>query len=387
MSLPPPRRRVLGWAAASASLLAATAAGLGTDAGAATRVPRAARPLRLLILGGPRFLGLHMAEHALARGHAVAFFNRGRTNAGRLPEVERLTGDRNGDLAMLGGRDCDAVLDNSGYVPRQVRAAAAVLAPRVRRYLFVSSVSVYPDFAKPRDEASAVGTIPDETVETVDGATYGPLKALCEREARAAFGEARCTVLRPGLIVGPEDNTDRFTWWPERAARGGEFVAPGARSDGIQVVDARDLAAFAIRLVERDVGGTFNVVSPPGRFSMGELVDESVAAARALAKPAEPPQPVWLPAAFLAGQGVQPWSEMPVWLPAEGESAAFARTPVRRALAAGLAIRPLRDTVRDTLRWQLQRPAEARAKPRAGIDPAKEREVLLQWRRRGAVMG
>lgn len=376
------RRRFLAGSAALAALALARA---GTsEAGA--RIPRARRPLRLLILGGPRFLGLHMAEHALARGHAVTFFNRGRTNTDRLPQVERITGDRNGDLAALAGRDWDAVLDNSGYVPRQVRAAAAVLAPRVRRYLFVSSVSVYPDFAEPRDEGSAVGTLSDDTVETVDGATYGPLKALCEREARVAFGEARCTVLRPGLIVGPEDNTDRFTWWPERAARGGEFIAPGARGDGIQVVDARDLAAFAIRLVEREVGGTFNVISPPGRFTMGHLVDESVAAARALARPAAPPQPVWIPAPFLAGQGVQPWSEMPVWLPAEGESAAFARTAVSRALAAGLAIRPLRDTVRDTLRWQLGRSAEARAKPRAGIDPGKEQQVLAQWRRHGAIM-
>lgn len=381
-----PRRRVLGWAAASAGLLAVAAVGVGTAAVAATRVPRVARPLRLLILGGPRFLGLHVAEHALARGHAVTFFNRGRTNADRLPEVERILGDRNGDLAALAGRDWDAVIDNSGYVPRQVREVAAVLVPRVRRYLFVSSVSVYPDFAEPRDENSTVGTLSDETVETVDGATYGPLKALCEREARVAFGEARCTVLRPGLIVGPEDNTDRFTWWPERAARGGEFIAPGARADGIQVVDARDLAAFAIRLVEREVGGTFNVISPPGRFSMGQLVDESVAAARALARPAELPQPVWVPASFLAEQGVQPWSEMPVWLPAEGESAAFARTSVGRALAAGLAIRPLRDTVRDTLRWQLGRPAQARAKLRAGIDPGKEQQVLAEWRRHGAVM-
>jgi 2'-hydroxyisoflavone reductase len=386
MSAHLPRRRVLGWAAAAAGLLVAPGGGAGAEAQAAARVPRAARPLRLLILGGPRFLGVHMAGHALARGHAVTFFNRGRTNADRLPEVERIVGDRNGDLAVLGGRDWDAVIDNSGYVPRQVRTAAAVLAPRVRRYVFVSTLSVYPDFALPRDETSAVGRLEDETVETVDGATYGPLKALCEQAARAAFGEARCTVLRPGLIVGPEDNTDRFTWWPERAARGGEFLAPGTRSDGIQVIDARDLAAYAIRLVEREVGGTFNVVSPPGRFTMGQLVDESVAAAGAFARPDAAPTPVWVPAAFLAEQGVQPWSEMPVWLPPEGESAAFARTPVDRALATGLAVRPLRETVRDTLRWQLGRPAEARAKPRAGIDAAKEREVLAKWRRRGAIM-
>ena len=386
MSARLPRRRVLGWVAAGAGLLVAPGGGAVPEARAAGRVPRAARPLRLLILGGTRFLGLHMAGHAMARGHAVTFFNRGRTKAERLPEVERIVGDRNGELAALGGRDWDAVIDNSGYVPRQVRSAATVLAPRVPRYVFVSSLSVYPDFAVPRDEGSAVGRLEDETVEKVDGATYGPLKALCEQAARAVFGEARCTVLRPGLIVGPEDNTDRFTWWPERAARGGEFLAPGTRSDGIQVVDARDLAAFAIRLVERDVGGTFNVVSPPGRFTMGQLIDESVTAARSLARPAEAPRPVWLPAAFLAAQGVQPWSEMPVWLPAEGESAAFARTPVTRALRAGLSIRPLRDTVRDTLRWQLARPPDARARPGAGIEPLKEQQVLAQWRRHGATM-
>jgi 2'-hydroxyisoflavone reductase len=375
------RRRFLAGSAA----LAALALSRGGTSEAGARIPRAQRPLRLLVLGGPRFLGVHTAEYALARGHSLTFFNRGRTNAERLPQVERIIGDRNGALGGLAGREWDAVIDNSGYVPRQVRLAAELLAPRVRRYLFVSSLSVYPDFTVPRDEDSPVGRLDDETVEKVDGATYGPLKALCERAAQAVFGAERSTIIRPGLIVGPEDNTDRFTWWPARAARGGDFIAPGSPADRIQCIDARDLAAFMVRALERDISGTYNVVSPPGRFTMGELVNESVRAARQRARPAEPPMPVWLPADFLAAQGVQPWSDMPVWLPATGDSTAFAATPVQRALAQGLAIRPLADTVRDTLRWHQGRPLAEREKLKAGIDAAREQTVLTAWRRRGAI--
>jgi 2'-hydroxyisoflavone reductase len=186
------------------------------------------RPLRILILGGTRFIGVHMTELALKRGHQVTFFNRGRTNPDLFPEVERIAGDRNGDIDGLKGRQWDAVIDNSGYVPRQVRATAELLAPNVKQYLFVSSVSVYPNFSEARDERSPLARIEDETTEKVDGSTYGALKALCEKAAEAAM-PGRTTSLRPGLIVGPEDNTDRFTYWPARAARGGEFMAPGSR--------------------------------------------------------------------------------------------------------------------------------------------------------------
>jgi 2'-hydroxyisoflavone reductase len=349
-------------------------------AAALSTTGRAARPMRILILGGTRFIGLHMTALALARGHSVTFFNRGRTNKDRFPEVPRITGDRNGDLGGLAGRSFDAVIDNSGYVPRQVRLAAQMLRASVPHYLFVSSLSVYASFAAPNDEDSPVGKLADETVETVDGATFGPLKALCETAAREVYGAGNVTVLRPGLIVGPDDNTDRFTYWPARAARGGRFAAPGAPTDPVQIIDARDLAAFALDAVERRVTGTFNVVSAPGRFTIGELVAESVAAARSIAKPAATPEPVWMPAPFLEAQGVQPWSDMPVWVPATGDSAGFAATAMSRATVAGLRIRPLAETVVDTLRWHLSRPAAERDKLKAGLAAERETKLLADFR-------
>jgi 2'-hydroxyisoflavone reductase len=341
---------------------------------------RAARPMSLLVLGGTRFLGLHMTEVALARGHRVTFFNRGRTNTDRFPGVPRITGDRNGDLGGLAGRSFDAVIDNSGYTPRQVRLAAQMLRASVPHYLFVSTLSVYASFAAPNDEGSPLGKIEDETTEKVDGQTYGPLKALCETAAREVYGAGNTTVLRPGLIVGPDDNTDRFTYWPARAARGGRFVAPGAPSDPVQLIDARDLAAFAVESLERRVTGTFNAVSAPGRFTIGELVSESVAAAKRIAEPAAEPQPVWMPAAFLESQQVQPWSDMPVWVPASADSAGFAATAMARATVAGLRIRPLAETVEDTLRWHLARPPAEREKLKAGLAPEREAKLLADFR-------
>jgi 2'-hydroxyisoflavone reductase len=344
---------------------------------------RAARPLNILILGGTRFIGVHMTELALARGHTLAFFNRGRSRSDLFPEIERIRGDRNGELENLKGRKFDAVIDNSGYVPRHVRLSAELLAPNVKRYVFVSSISVYADLAEPRGEDSAVGKIKDETVEKVDGETYGPLKALCEQESQRVYG-ARATVLRPGLIVGPDDNTDRFTYWPARAARGGEIAAPGSPKDGVQFIDVRDLAAFTLRCVENDVGGVFNLVSAPGQFSIGSLLRESQNAAAASVKPKPKSRLSWIPADFLEAQKVAPWSDMPVWVPASGTEAAFARTPIERAQAAGLTIRPLAQTVRATLDWHLRRPEAERNKLKAGLDAERESKLLAEWRARRA---
>jgi nucleoside-diphosphate-sugar epimerase len=243
------RRRFLQ--ASGAIALAGLAPGHATGP-----VQPARRPLRILILGGTRFLGLHMTQYALDRGHRLTFFNRGRTNTDRFPQVERIKGDRNGELGGLAGRDWDAVIDNSGYVPRHVRLAAQMLRASVPHYLFVSTLSVYAGFASPNDEDSPLGTLAEPATETVDGTTYGPLKALCETAARDAYGAGNTTILRPGLLVGPDDNTDRFTYWPARAARGGRFIAPGKAADPIQLIDARDLAAFAIETLERRVTGT-----------------------------------------------------------------------------------------------------------------------------------
>lgn len=332
----------------------------------------AMRPLRLLILGGTRFIGPHFVEAALARGHQVTLFNRGRTNPGRVKNVESLQGDRNGQLEALKGRQWDAVFDTSAFVPRIVRLSAEFLAPSVSHYVFVSSISVYASFARPNDENSPLGKIADETIEKVDNDTYGPLKALCEQTAERVM-PGRTMILRPGLIVGPDDNTDRFTYWPARVARGGEVMAPGARADGIQVIDVRDLAAFALFCIEQRIVGAYNLVSPVGQFTMAGLLDASVAAAKSDARV------TWVPASFLAKHKVEGWTDMPVWIDAVGDEAAFALTSAERALTQGLKIRPLPDTVRDTLAWHLSRPAEQQAKLKTGITPEREQEVLTAW--------
>jgi 2'-hydroxyisoflavone reductase len=340
---------------------------------------RKIKPMKILILGGTRFIGLHMTALALERGHTLTFFNRGKTKTDRYPDVERIKGDRDGQIDGLKNRAWDVVIDNSGYVPRHVRASAELLAPNVKQYVFVSSISVYPNFSAPRDENSPVGKLADETVEKVDGETYGPLKALCEKEVAKAL-PGRTTVIRPGLIVGPDDNTDRFTYWPARAARGGEFIAPGAPADAFQIIDVRDLAAFTLKAVEERVMGTYNLVSNVNEFKFGELTDASIAAANKQAKPASPPSATWLPAEFLEEQKVEPWGEMPVWLPAKGDEAAFAGTSNRAALAQGLKISPLKRTVDDTLAWHLTRPEEERTKLKAGIAADKEATVLAAWK-------
>lgn len=328
--------------------------------------------MSILVLGGTRFLGPHFIEAARARGHTITIFNRGRTNVGRVKGVEVLSGDRDGKLDALKNRKWDAVLDNSGYVPRHVRLSAELLAPNVAHYVLVSSISVYASFRQPNDEGSAVAKLADETVEKIDGETYGGLKALCEREAQKAL-PGRVTTLRPGLIVGPEDNTDRFTYWPARAARGGEMLAPNSSADRIQVIDVRDLRDFILRCMENRTLGTFNAVSPRDQFTMGSLLDACVKAA------ANDASATWVPAEFLARHSVAGWSDMPVWMHATGDEAGFADTNVERAMKAGMAIRPLADTVRDTLAWHLSRPAEQRATLKAGISPEREKEVLAAW--------
>ena len=343
----------------------------------ATPVSSSRKPLDILILGGTRFLGLHITAYAQSRGHRVTFFNRGKTNTARFPEVERLTGDRNGDISALKGRRWDVVIDNSGYVPRQVTATAELLRETTPLYVFVSTVSVYAGFDKPSDENSPLGTLTDPTVEKVDGATYGPLKALCEQAARRVYGDGRSLIIRPGLIVGPDDNTDRFTYWPARAARGGQFVAPGRPSDPVQFIDVRDLAAFTIESAENSLSGTFNLLSPPGRFSIGDLIKASVQSAKTISS--IDAEPVWIPAHVLNEQKVAPWSDMPVWVPSEGDSAGFAAVSASRAVSAGLRIRPLLETTTDTLRWHLSRPEAERAKLRAGISPEREDDLLRYW--------
>jgi|SRR5882672_4804293 len=329
------------------------------------------RKLKILILGGTRFIGPHVVEVAQAHGHEITLFNRGKTNVGRVKDVEILHGDRNGQLDTLKGRKWDAVLDTSAFVPRVVTLSADLLKDSVSQYVYVSSISAYASFAIANDENSPLGKLQDETVEKVDENTYGPLKVLCEQAAERAM-PGHVTVLRPGYIVGPDDNSDRFTYWPARVARGGEVLAPNTPQDEIQVIDVRDLAAFTVMCIEQRVMGIFNLVSPPHTFTMGELLVDCSSAAKSDARI------TWVPAEFLEAHQVVD-GDLPIWSHAVGENAGFALTSAKRALDAGFKVRPLNATVRDTLAWQLSRPAEQQAKLKAGLTPERERELLAAW--------
>ena len=338
------------------------------------------KPLRILILGGTAFIGIHMTAIAQERGHTVTLFNRGQAKPGLFPGIEKLRGDRDGQLDALKGRVWDAVIDNCGYVPRHVRMSAELLAPTIRQYLFISTISVYADLSKVNDETSAIAVVEDEKREDWRNA-YGPLKALCESAVSESIPD-RTTIIRPGLIVGPEDPTDRFTYWPVHAARGGEMLMPGDPRSSFQLIDARDLASFCIEAIERGLLGVFNVTSPAGMFTMGDIARESLAAADALAKPSSPPQLTWVSDAFLTEHGVQPFIDLPGWLPDGGKMRKLHLTRVERALKAGLRISPLKKTTRDTLAWYLAQVRDPGTTLRAGIAPEREWELLALWRAR-----
>jgi 2'-hydroxyisoflavone reductase len=298
--------------------------------------------MRLLVLGGTKFLGRHAVEAALAAGHEVTIFNRGQTNPDVFPQVERLRGDRDGGLGAVAGREWDGVLDTSGYVPRVVRRSAELLRPAVGRYVFVSSISVYADLSRPVDESTPVARLEDPASERVD-ADYGALKAACERVVTEMYGE-RGTSVRAGLIVGPYDPTDRFTYWPRRLAEGGVVLAPGKPSAPVQLIDARDLAGWLVRVAESGPGGVLNATGPAVPLTLGELLER---ASRAVDSDA---RLVWTDEQRLLDAGVEPWTELPLWAPG-AEYAGMQRADVRRALAAGLRFRPLEETARDTLAW------------------------------------
>lgn len=365
--------------------LAAGAATLGVSP-LALASPRpesgpASRALRILILGGTGFIGPYQVRYAVERGHQVSVFNRGRRQADLPGGVEHLQGDRNGDLESLRGREWDVVIDNPTTLPVWVRDAASLLKDSAGQYVFVSTISVYGDnTSRPgMDETTPLaryeGADPmAETQQTLQAnmGLYGPLKALAEQEAEKWF-PGRTTVVRPGLIVGPGDPTDRFTYWPVRVARGGEVLAPGAPSDPVQVIDARDLSEWIVRLAERKAFGTFNATGPAQRLGIGGMLEEMRPLAEA------PVSFTWVDADFLEAQPVSPWSDMPVWVPPREGMEGFADVSIRRALAEGLTFRPLADTARDTLAWHRTRPAEQRATLRAGLSPAREAEVLRAW--------
>jgi len=332
------------------------------------------RPLRILILGGTGFIGPHMVREALRRGHEVELFNRGRTDSELFPDLKLLIGDRNNRLDVLEGGSWDAVVDNSGYIPRQVEDSARLLAPVVSHYLYISTISVYGDFSKPIDEDSAVGALDDEAIEEVTSETYGPLKALCEQRVISEVGANRATVLRPTYICGPGDRTDRYSYWPVRTMWGGEMLWPGTPDDDIQIIDVRDLANFTIDCLEQKIMGVYNTVIPKGSFKMGDMLEDC------LAVTISDMSPTWVSAEFLKKQKEV---SLPIWGDPDGENSQSLKVDGSRAAAVGLRNRPTRETARDTLAWWKTLPAERTASIRVGLSPEKEAEVLALWHEQG----
>lgn len=352
---------------------AAVAAGL-PETGHAGEKRKQQTPLGILILGGTGFIGPHMVREALRRGHSVTLFNRGRTNNELFPDLETIKGDRDGGLDGLEGRSCDAVVDNSGYVPRHVQDSARLLAKNTKRYIYISTVSVYADFNIHNSEDSPLATISDESIEEVTGETYGALKALCEQRAAAEIKPARLTVLRPTYIAGPGDHTDRFSYWPVRTRQGGEMIWPGTPRDTIQIVDVRDLANFVVDSIEQDISGTYNMVNPAGTYTMGDLLDDSQAVT------ATNVQPVWISEDFAYEQGLIGGRALPIWHAKTGADAAGGSFSGERASKAGLHSRPERETVRDLLSWWDTLPAERTGKMRAGLDADREASLIKVWK-------
>jgi len=338
------------------------------------------KPMRILILGGTGFTGPFQVRYALSRGHKVTVFNRGRTHPGELPkEAEQLIGDRNGQLDALKGRTWDVVIDNPATLPVWVRDAAQILKGNAERYVFISSISVYADTSKiGMDETAPLAkyTGPDAMKETNatmranNFALYGPLKAQSEAEAEKWFPK-NTLIIRPGYIVGPGDESDRFTYWPVRVERGGEVLAPGSPSDPVQIIDARDLAEWTIRMVEQGTVGSFNAVGPRTRLTMGHMLNDMKRTTNSDARF------TWVDDEFLKAQKVM--DDIPIWTSTRGPEIGYSTMNIQKAIRHGLTFRPLSDTTRATLEWFRKQTPERQSKMRAGIKAEREAEVLAAW--------
>lgn len=329
--------------------------------------------MNILILGGTKFLGRHLVEESIKRGHEVSIFTRGKTNPDLYPDIEKLVGDRDGDLTSIKGRNWDAVIDTSGYVPRIVKDSASILASACSVYTYISSISVYKDFSiKDLTEESELATLEDEEIEEVTGETYGALKALCEAEVKKTFPD-RHLIIRPGLIVGPYDNTDRFTYWPVRVGFGGEVLAPGDIKTPVQFIDVRDLASFVIQQLENKSIGTYQVTGPKETLSMGGFL-------RVCQEAVNPKSHfIWVGEKFLDEHGVKFWSDLPLYIPIGVGMDGFSTVSIDKALNAGLTLRPLFDTIKDTYQWNLTR--DEKYEFQAGLKLEKEDELLQKWKK------
>jgi 2'-hydroxyisoflavone reductase len=345
--------------------------------------------MKLLILGGTRFVGRHLVTAALARNHEITLFNRGQHPSAALTSFETIHGDRNSDLSKLKGRRWDGVIDTCGYLPRTVRASAEILSHSVERYVFISSLSVYPDFSVlGMDETGSVATLTSEQLEQANqidssgqasavtyGKMYGGLKALCEQAAEEVLPN-RVLSIRPGLIVGPLDYTDRFTYWVQRVARGnevGKVLAPGRSERYVQFIDVRDLAEWTVRMIERKEAGVYNANGLPHNLTMERVLEKCKMVSAGDASF------TWVDDNFLMQEKVVPWSEMPLWMPEEAAPhlKGFMFINCDKAVGSGLSFRPLNETIRDTLSWfETNRLNE---ELRAGIDTDKEQRLLRKW--------
>ena len=337
-----------------------------------------AKTLKVLILGGTGFIGPHFVDALTAGGHKITLFNRGKRDPEVKPGVEQLLGDRNGQIDTLKGRDWDVVIDNSGYTPSQVKATAELLKEHVRRYIFISSIAVYADFAKAGvDEDYKLAELKDPTTEVVNGETYGGLKVLCEKVVETTY-DKRATIIRPTYIAGPGDHTDRFTYWPVRVSKGGKMLAPGTPSDPFQYIDVRDLAGFIRTCVEKDVNGKFNLCGPQGAVTMGSLLDEAKRITKA------DTTFVWASPEFLEANEIigekAKGNFMPIWQPPKGDEAGLLLVSPARAEKKGLKFRSLETTIRDTLEWQKKRPEDEQVL-KAGLTMQREAELLAILRK------
>jgi 2'-hydroxyisoflavone reductase len=358
------------------SAAVAAAMGLSSNPLMAQLIKPASKPLNILFLGGTGFLGPHTVNYALARGHKVTLFNRGRSKEGLFDELETIIGNRDpqidAGLSGLKGRKWDCVIDTSGYVPRIVSASAKLLAEHCEQYLFISSISVYANYGKKGlDESGEVGTLEDPTVEQITNKTYGPLKAYSEQAAEVHFKD-RTTVIRPGLIVGPRDRSDRYTYWPVNIDRGGEVLAPGDGKDIVQYIDVRDLGAFIVTCLENKAYGTFNATSPAT-----ETTEQMLAACQAVTD--SDAKLTWVDAEFLTKQAVSAWGDIPVWVPKGHALEGFAHIDVSKAVAAGLTFRERTKTAKDTLNWFKSAADNGKRDLKYGISKEREQQVLKAW--------
>ncbi|MES2766833.1 MAG: SDR family oxidoreductase [Bacteroidota bacterium] len=325
--------------------------------------------MNILIIGGTVFLGRHIAETALQAGHKVTLFNRGIHNPELFPEAEKIHGDRRKDVSLLKNRKWDAVIDTSGYFPKDVSTLAEVLKGSISQYIFISTVSVYSNFDKPNDENSELAQLPEGADETkITGETYGALKVLCEQEVLKAF-KNEALIIRPGLIVGPHDPTGRFTYWPRRIARGGNILAPGNPAAPVQFIDVRDLAEWTIRLVEARTTGIFNATGPKELLKMGEFLKECKTVLKSNA------DFTWVSEDFLLKNDVAAYTEMPLWIPAQAED--MSRTDISKAVENGLTFHDLKTTIEDTLDWD--KTIIEKFQQDASMTTEREQELLKAW--------